>query len=131
VGGVVLIILALWQRQIVAVCFDAEYAAIRGVRANWIYLLLLLLTALTVVILVSLVGVVLVIALLSLSPAIASMGARSLGRMLIGAVILNMAFIFSGLAVSYTLDLPTGSTIILCAACVYLLTSGIKRLSRG
>lgn len=130
IGAVVLVLLALWHRQIIAVCFDAEFASIRGVRADGIYLLLLLLTALTVVILVTLVGVVLVIALLTLSPAIASQTARGLGRMLFVAICLNMAFIFCGLGASYCLDLPTGPSIILCAAVVYLLTISVKRLSR-
>lgn len=129
VGVVVMTILLIWHRQIVAVCFDSEFAAIRGVRASGVYFLLLLLTALTVVILVSLVGIVLVIALLSLSPAIASLRAKSLWGMLLGAILLNCAFIFIGLGVSYSVDLPTGPTIILCAATLYLLTYGFNRLS--
>ncbi len=128
VGGLIMGIILLWQRQIVAVCFDAEFAAIRGVRADAIYLLLLLLTALTVVILVSLVGVVLVIALLTLPPAIASLGARSLGRMLWAAVLMNLCFIFFGIGASFSLDLPAGPSIILLAAAVYLLTNGFRRL---
>ncbi len=131
VGALIVGILLLWHRQIVAVCFDAEFAAIRGVRADLIYLLLLLLTALTVVILVSLVGVVLVIALLTLPPAIAALGARSLGRMLLAAVVMNICFVFFGLGLSFSCDLPTGPTIILLAAAVYLVANGIRRLLRA
>lgn len=129
VGGLILAVLALWHRQIIAVCFDPEFASIRGVQSDLIYLLLLLLTALTVVILVSLVGIVLVIALLTLSPAIASLRARSLWQMLIAAVCLNVVFIFSGLGLSFSLNLPTGPTIILIAALVYLISSAISRFS--
>jgi zinc transport system permease protein len=128
VGGVVLGLLAVWHRQIVAVCFDPEFASIRGVASGGIYFLLLLLTALTVVLLVSLVGIVLVIALLSLSPAIASLRARSLLGMLLGAIGLNCLFIAVGLGVSYSIDLPTGPTIILCAAGAYLLSNVCMRL---
>jgi len=128
VGVFILAILLLWHRQIVAVCFDAEFASIRGVRADWIYLLLLLLTALTVVILVSLVGIVLVIALLTLPPAIAALGARSLGRMLSLAVLINVCCIFLGLALSYQFDLPTGPSIILLASIVYLFAHGCRRI---
>ncbi|MGJ8650560.1 MAG: metal ABC transporter permease [Opitutaceae bacterium] len=128
VGVLILAILLCWHRQIVAVCFDAEFASIRGVRADWIYLLLLLLTALTVVILVSLVGVVLVIALLTLPPAIAALRARSLGGMLFAAILMNIAFVFVGLGLSFALDLPTGPSIILLAAAVYLISNGAKCL---
>tara|TARA_B100001971_G_scaffold175931_2_gene169750 strand:- start:4191 stop:5051 length:861 start_codon:yes stop_codon:yes gene_type:complete len=128
VGALIIAILLLWHRQIVAVCFDAEFAAIRGVHADRIYLLLLLLTALTVVTLVSLVGIVLVIALLTLPPAIASLRARSLGQMLICSIVLTACFVLFGLGLSYSLDFPTGPTIILLAALVYLVANGSNRL---
>lgn len=128
VGALIVSILLLWHRQIVAVCFDSEFAAIRGVHAERIYLLLLLLTALTVVTLVSLVGIVLVIALLTLPPAIASLRAGSLGQMLLCSIALTATFVFLGLGLSFTLNFPTGPTIILLAAVVYLLANAGKRL---
>ncbi len=131
VGAFIFGVLAIWHRQVIAVCFDPEFALIRGVRADAVYILLLLLTALTVVILVSLVGIVLVIALLTLPPAIASLRARSLWQMLVGAVLLNIVFIFIGLGVSFSLDLPTGPTIILTAALVYLILSGFSKVLRA
>lgn len=128
VGAFIVGILLLWHRQIVAVCFDSEFAVIRGVRADGIYILLLVLTALTVVTLVSLVGIVLVIALLTLPPAIASLRARSLGQMLIASIVLTACFVFFGIAFSYSLNFPTGPSIILLAALVYLLANAGNRL---
>lgn len=128
VGAFILGVLLLWHRQIVAVCFDSEFAAIRGVPADRIYILLLLLTALTVVTLVTLVGIVLVIALLTLPPAIASLRARSLWQMLLVSVVLTASFVFLGLGFSYSLDFPTGPSIILLAALVYLLANAGNRL---
>ncbi|TVP80327.1 MAG: metal ABC transporter permease [Puniceicoccaceae bacterium] len=124
IGGVLL----LWHRQIVAVCFDSEFAAIRGVHVSAVYVLLLMLTALTVVTLVSLVGIVLVIALLTLPPAIASLRARSLGQMLLSSIALTASCVFFGLWLSYWLNLPTGPSIILLAAFVYLIANASKRL---
>jgi zinc transport system permease protein len=114
--------LVFGYRQIVAVCFDSEFAVIRGVRAQWVYLLLLQLAALSVVILVSLVGIVLVIALLTLPPAVASLRARSLWQMLLGSICLNLIFLLGGLFLSFYMDLPTGPVVILLAAGVYLLS---------
>ena len=128
VGAAIVGILLLWHRQIVAVCFDSEFAVIRGVRADSIYLLLLVLTALTVVTLVALVGIVLVIALLTLPPAIASLRARSLGQMLVASIVLSACFVFFGVGFSYALNFPTGPSIILLAALVYLLANAGNRL---
>ncbi len=127
VGVLILIVLALWHRQILAVCFDSEFASIRGVRADLIYWLLLMLTALTVVVLVSLVGIVLVIALLTLPPAIAALRARSLWGMLTGAIVLNVLFVFVGLGISFEIDSPTGPSIILLAAGFYLVALAAQR----
>jgi zinc transport system permease protein len=126
-GLLVLTILLLWHRQILAVCFDAEFASIRGVRADLVYWLLLLLTALTVVVLVSLVGVVLVVALVTLPPAVASLWARRFWQMLAGAVLLNAVFVFSGLALGYRFDLPAGPVVILVAAAAYALAAALRR----
>jgi len=131
VGALILGILTIWHQQIIAVCFDAEYASLRGVRADWVYVLLLMLTALTVVIMVSFVGIVLVIALLTLPPAIAAIGARSLWRMLFVAIVLNIAFVLVGLGLSFSLDLPSGPAVILVAAMTYLLANGFLRLFSG
>lgn len=128
VGAFIVGILLLWHRQIIAVCFDSEFAVIRGVHAQGIYLLLLVLTALTVVTLVSLVGIVLVIALLTLPPAIASLRVRSLGQMLIASIVLTAGFVFFGIGFSYSLNFPTGPSIILLAALVYLFANAGNRL---
>ena len=73
-------------------------------------------------------SLVLVIALLTLPPAIAALGARSLWRMLVVAILLNVAFVFVGLGLSFSLDLPSGPSVILIAALVYLFVNGFSRL---
>lgn len=120
VGTVISLTLLLFYRPIMAVCFDAEFAAIRGVRSQWVYLLLLQMTALSVVLLVSLVGIVLVIALLTLPPAIASLRARSLWQMVLGSILLSALFLVAGLVLSFAWDVPTGPIVILLGVSVYL-----------
>ena len=73
--------------KLLALCFDEEFAELRGVRVKFYYLLLLCLTALTVVLLVRVVGIVLVIALLTLPAAVAGHFARKLWQMMAVAVL--------------------------------------------
>lgn len=110
----------LYQRML-AVCFDEEYARIRGVNATAYYLLLLSLIALTVVLLVRVVGIVLVVALLTLPAAIAGQFSRTLWQMMSIATIFCALFVSSGLAVSYHFDLPSGPVIIVIAGLMYLI----------
>lgn len=120
----------VFYNKLVAVCFDEEFARLRGVHVEAFYLLLLCLTALTVVLLVSVVGIVMVIALLTLPAAVAGHFTRRMWQMMAVAVLLCMAFTATGLGLSYAYDLPSGATIILIGGGVYLLVMLGRRLPR-
>jgi len=116
--------------QLQAVCFDEEFARVRGIAVDFFYLLLLALTALTVVILVTVVGIVLVIALLTLPVAVAGRFTRTLAGTMALATGLSVLFTTLGLGVSYGPDLPAGATIIVVAGVAYLLVVSFTRLRR-
>jgi len=116
--------------QLQAVCFDEEFARLRGLKVELYYLLLLVLTALTVVLLVSVVGIVLVIALLTLPVAIAGRCTSTLRGMMVLSAILSMAFTVAGLALSYAPDLPAGATTIVIAGLAYLAVLGFGYVRR-
>jgi zinc transport system permease protein len=117
-------------RPLLAVCFDEEFARVRGLNVEFYYLLLLCLTALTVVLLVTVVGIVLVIALLTLPAAVAGFFSRKLWQMMALATLFSVIFTTMGLALSYGSDLPTGATTIILAGAVYLAASGAHWLVR-
>jgi zinc transport system permease protein len=117
-----------FYHKFLALCFDEEFAELRGVQAKAFYLILLCLTALTVVLLVRVVGIVLVIALLTLPPAVAGYFSRQLWQMMLIAVLFCAVVVGAGIAVSYPIDLPSGPVIILLAGSAYLLVSIVNRL---
>ena len=117
-------------RQLLAVCFDEEFARLRGLNADLYFLLLLGLTALTVVILSTVVGLVMVIALLTLPAAVAGQFFHRLWQIMAGAVAVSALFTSLGLGLSYGPDLPAGATIILLAGAAYLLVALGAWLSR-
>lgn len=128
--GLVLLISFLFYNQLLAICFDEEFAHLRGVRVELFYLLLLCLTALTVVILVNVVGIILVIALITLPAAVAGHFTDSLWRMMLVASVLCMLFVTAGLGLSYQTNLPAGATIIVFAGAVYLVVTIGQRFFR-
>jgi zinc transport system permease protein len=135
--GLIIALVALFYKQLLAVAFDEEFAYLRGVPVEAVYLLLLSLVALTVVILIQVVGLILVIALLTLPAAITAQYVRSLAVMMMLAAVLAMVFTVGGLAMSFNLDLPSGATITLFAGVAYLgatLMAGFLnrwRIARG
>lgn len=114
-----------------AVCFDSQFAELRGIPVRFYYILLLLLTALTVVLLLSVVGIVLVIALLTLPAAIAGHFTRRLWTMMALSAAVSMVFVTLGLAVSYGLDMPAGPVIIVLAGFAYLAVALGSRVVKG
>jgi zinc transport system permease protein len=127
--SIILAVVGLFYHPLLAICFDEEFARLRGVPVARFYTLLLLLTALTVVTLIYVVGVVMVIALLTLPVAAAGRFVRQLWQMMLGAALLSGLLTTAGLGVSYTSDLPTGATTVLLAGLVYLLAQ-LPRLPR-
>ena len=126
----VVVVAALFYNQFLAVCFDEEFARLRGVRVEGFYLLLLCMTALTVVLLVTVVGIIMVIAIITLPAAVAGEFTKRLWHMMLLSALLTVAFTTAGLALSYGPDLPAGATIIAVAGTVYLASVVGVRLFR-
>ncbi len=124
----IVVLVSAFYNKFLSVCFDDEFARLRGVAVEFYYLLLLCLTALTVVVLVSVVGIVMVIALLTLPTAIASFFCKNLIRMMLMSAGLCALFTLSGLVVSYNPDFPAGATIIVIAGITYVAVLAVKSI---
>ncbi len=129
--GLIISLALLFYRHFMAICFDEEFARLRGLPVEAFYLLLLSLTALTIVLLIQIVGIVMVIALLTLPAAVAGILSRTLWGMMIWATCFCAFFATTGLGVSYIHDLPTGPTIIMIAALVYVFLISFRKFMRG
>ena len=112
----VLLLFALYGKEMVAVAFDEECARLQGVPVRLFSILLLLLVALSVVVLLQLVGIVLVIALLTIPPLVAQRLARSLAATVAASIAVGLMLTVGGLLISYRLDLPSGPTMVLLGA---------------
>lgn len=123
-------LVVLFRKQFLAVCFDEEFARVRGVKVSGFYLLLLCMVAVTVVSLVQVVGLILVIALFTLPAATVRQFIRSVGGMMVGACMLGAVLSIIGLGVSFETNLPSGATIILLAGSVYFLSLLVHAIRR-
>lgn len=124
---VIIVGVALYNK-LCAICFDEDFARIKGLNVTFYYLLLLCLTAITIVTLIQVVGLILVIALLTIPAAIAKQYSNSMWKMMIWAVILGLFFTLTGLAVSYGPDLPSGAVIIIVASLSFAISTAYKKM---
>ena len=120
--AVIIVVVALYHHEFEAICFDEEYATAIGLRTERLYLLLLCLIALTVVALIRVVGVILVIALLTMPAAISRRFSARMHGMIVRSVALSAILTFCGLLLAYLFNLPSGATIVLVSACVFMLS---------
>lgn len=126
--AMIILTVALFYKEFTALSFDEEFAKVVGVPTQKLYLVLLCLIALTVVLLIRVVGVILVMALLTIPAAIAVQFTHSLRRMMLYSTVLGVACTFTGLYLSYLLDLASGATIVLVAALFFLASLGARNI---
>lgn len=129
--AVVLLLVLRYYRQIEASAFDEEFARVRGIRTDVIFLVILALTAVAVVLLQTFVGIVMVIAMLTLPSGTAGYAAKNLAAMMVLGTIMAAVFTVTGLVASWALDLPAGALIVVIAGAVFLGVSGLAAFRSG
>jgi zinc transport system permease protein len=117
---------SLFYHKLLAICFDEEFARIRGVNVNAFHLLLLILISLTIVTLVNVVGIILVMALLTLPAALANHIFKEFGRIILASILICTIFNILGIAVSFHLNTASGPTIIILLVLAYFASLFIQ-----
>jgi len=125
---IIITLVLLFYKEFLLLSFDEEFSTIAGVPTERLYLLLLCMIALTVVVLIRVVGIILVIALLTIPAALARQFTHSLKKMMLLSILAGAVFTFSGLWLSYLLDLASGATIILVGGIVLSISFGVSKL---
>lgn len=127
VNGAVVFAGLLFYNRLLMVCFDEEFARLRGINADAYFMLLILLTALTTVVMMKIVGVVMVIALLSLPSMTAALFGRKLWHCMLIATVICAFCVVAGLVFSYILDLSSGPLIVVFSGGFHLVASTTRR----
>ena len=128
----VIVLLLAWRfyPQIEAAAFDEEFARVRGVRFELVFLILLAITALAIVLLQTFVGIVMVIAMLTLPAGCSGVFSRSLGGMMLLSCIFSLVFSVCGVAIGWVFDLPVGAMTVIIAGAVFLGISALRAVKR-
>jgi len=120
------LLLGLWGKLGYAT-FDDELARTDGVRAGALEFALFLLAALVISVSAVVVGIILMAAYLVIPAATARLLAKTLAQMTVLSVLLGLASTLIGLAASFLLDVPSGSTIVLTQAALFVPAAVFSR----
>jgi manganese/iron transport system permease protein len=119
VGGLVLLLLVLFHKELLLVAFDREAAQAMGVPVFWVNLLLLAMVSLTIVVSLSAVGNILVVAMLVTPAATARLLTDRLPIMLGLSAAIGAVSGVVGLVISYHANVAAGGTIVLVATVLF------------
>ncbi len=114
--------------------FDPEVAEVSGVRVARTDALLMLVLSLAILSTLTIIGVTLVAATLVIPAVVARMLTDSFGRMLWVSSVMGASGGFVGMNLSYHLNVPSGTTIVLVDAvvfCLVLMVTGRRGMRRA
>lgn len=128
---VVLVVVAVFFKELLAVAFDEEFARSRGVATRLFLVLLMAIIALSAALLIQVVGAMLAIALLTIPPVISLSLARGFRGAMGLAVAIGALMTLGGLALSLVFDLPSGPAIVLLGFALLLVVQAARHLRSG
>ncbi len=118
---ITIIVFSVFYYQILFISFDAEYAHTKGVNTNIFDLGLLILVSLVIVANIRVAGIVLVIALLTIPANIANIFTNDYKKIMVLAMLFSLIGSLAGLLISFTFNIPSGASIVLMLATMFLL----------
>ena len=124
---IIIVTVLLLYKELHALSFDEEFSMIVGVPTKTLYLILLCLVALSIIVLIRVIGIILVIALLTIPATIAKQFTNNLKKLIVLSTINAVVLTVIGLWLSYVFDLPSGATIVLLLAFVFIISTGVRK----
>lgn len=124
--GIVLFLAWRFYPQLEASAFDEEFASVRGVATQGMFMAILSITAAAVVLLQTYVGIVMVIAMLTLPAGTAAYFARNIAGMMVMGASLSALFSVAGLALGWNFDAPVGAMVVVIAGAVFLGAATVR-----
>jgi zinc transport system permease protein len=123
---IVIVTVAIFYKGFVAVALDEEFARARRLPVYSLKTGLTVLTALTIVTLIQVVGILLVIALLTIPVAIASELSMNFRKIMALSIAFGIAICLLGLYISYSIEFPSGASIILTGGALLAMVKILK-----
>jgi manganese/iron transport system permease protein len=137
-GGVVLLVILVFYKELLFVSFDPVVAESAGLPARRLQMLLLILLSITVVVSVQAVGIVLVVAMIVTPSATAYLLTDRFGVMMALGALFGALAAIGGFYLSYYADVPSGGAIVLVATTLFAIIAiigpkqrALRRLATG
>ena len=123
---VIVFFFVLFYRLILYISFDEDYARAHRAPVNLINYLLMSLIALTIVLHIRVVGIILVISFLTIPQSTANLYSKDFRTIIFLSVVFGLLGSIAGLVLSYSLDIPSGASIIFAFVLIFVLAKILR-----
>jgi len=117
--------------EIFSITFDEEFARASGIPVDRINAMIMVLTAVTVVLAMKVVGIMLTSALLVLPAVTAFQNARGFRNAMVIASLVSLLSLVTGVALSFSLNLPSGASIVVINFVFFGVAFLFRRIAAG
>lgn len=122
----------IWQRRnIVAVAFDRDFAAVSGLPVRLISYTMTVLVAVCIVLTIRLVGIMMLMSVMSLPMITAEVFAHRFTPVMLLSALISLVASVAGLFLSTVADVPCSAIIVLLLGTAFILARGWKMLRRA
>lgn len=120
-SAILIIIFALFRREILYAAFDPDFAKTRNLPVNLIKYVMMMLIAITIVLSIRLVGIVLLMSILTVPQMTANLLTSNFVKIILLSILIGFLGCIIGLYLSALLDVPSGVFIIFSQIIIFLL----------
>ncbi|MDQ3856064.1 MAG: metal ABC transporter permease [Chloroflexota bacterium] len=117
-------------RQLLFLAFDPDVAPVYGVKTGWVDTLFALALAATIIASMQILGVTLIAAALVIPAITARLLTDSFNRMIVLSTLFGALTGFSGMYLSYYVDVASGATIVLVQAALFTTCLGVVSIRK-
>ncbi len=126
----VVMVVTLFYADLFAMTYDEEFAKVSGIKTKRLNTLLAILTGLVIALGIRAIGAVLISAFIIFPTVIAMQFSKGFKTTVVLAATFSMVIVFIGLLLSFVLDTPSGSSIVLLNGLVFTLVYAHQRILR-
>jgi len=125
---IIILFFSLFFKVILFTSFDHEYAKTHNAPVQLINYFLISLIALTIVLNIRVVGIILVISFLTIPQTIANLFSKNFSAIIFYSILFGLLGSFSGLIISYKINIPSGASIIFSFVVLFIISKIIKNI---
>lgn len=120
-SGLLILFFTLFIHPIISIAFDREFSRSQGIPVALFEYLLMMFIALTIVLCLRMVGIVLAISLLTIPQMTANLFTFKFKRIIWFSIFIGYIGCLGGLLISYSLNVPSGASIIFFSIIIYAI----------